>query len=232
MGAAVEAEAGMPPLPHRPHVLDPGRRHQQPDARVTHPERSQPLELLGEIEAESGAADHRVDLDRPHQVVRPEHGRGVGAEGLPERLDRVGWELEPGCGPVAAERSQVRGAGLEAGEEVEAGDAAPGAAASALAVERDHDRRPVVALGQARGDDPDDPGMPALPGDDDRRGLAKVLGQLAARRLGGRVDLLLGRAPLAVGAARARWRSPAARDSSSVRNSSTPRRPGRGAPPR
>ena len=148
--SASEAEARvLPLLPHRPHVLDPRRRHQQAHPGIAHPERRQPLELLGEVEAESGAADHRVDLDRPHQVIRPEHGCGVGAERLPEPVDRVGGELEAGGRPVAAERGEVRGAGLEAGQEVEAGDAAPRAAAAALAVERDHDRRPVVALGEA-----------------------------------------------------------------------------------
>ena len=68
-------------------------------------------------------------------------------------------------------------------------------------VERDDDRRPVVALDQARGDDPDDARMPALAGDDEPGASRRSLGQLAPGRLGGRVDLPLGRPPLGVGPA-------------------------------
>ena len=46
--------------------------------------------------------------------------------------------------------------------------------------------------------------MPALPRHHQRRCVSKVVGELAACRLGGRGHLLLGRAPLAVGAAQLR----------------------------
>ena len=64
-------------------------------------------------------------------------------------------------GLVAAVAEQVPGARVQAAEQVEGADRAAGAAAL-LAVERDQDRRPVVALGDPRGDDPDHAGMPAL----------------------------------------------------------------------
>ena len=146
----------------------------------------------------------------------------MGAERLTEAVDRGAGELEAGGGAVAAERGQVRRAGLERRQQVEAGDAAPRAAAAALAVERDHDRGAVVALGEARGDDPDHARVPALPGDHQRRRLAEVLGQLASRRLGGGVDLALGRPPLAVRAAELGGDLGSRAPSSSVRKSSTP----------
>ena len=86
----------------------------------------------------------------------------MGGERRAERLEVLGPQRQPGGGPVAAEALQVLGACLERGVQVEAGDAATGAAPSALAVEGDDDDRTVVALDQPRGDDPDHAGMPAL----------------------------------------------------------------------
>ena len=99
MRAAVEAEAGvLALLPHRPHVADPRRGDQQAHPGVAHPERGQPPQLLGEIEAEAGAADHRVDPLGPPQVLRPEHLCGVGGERLAEGVDALG----PSSSPAAA----------------------------------------------------------------------------------------------------------------------------------
>ena len=202
VGAAVEAEAGvLALLAHRPHVADAGGGDQQAHAGVAHPEGGQPAELLGQVEAEVGAADHRVDPLGSPQVLGAEQLGGVGGERLAEGVQALGPQLEPGGGAMPAEADQVLGAGLEPGKQVEAGDAAPRAAAAALAVEGDHDRRPVVALDQPRGDDPDHSGMPALAGDDQRRHLAQSLGELTAGRLGRRVDLALGGTPLAIGPA-------------------------------
>ena len=58
--ARVQAEARVPPLPHRPHVTNAGRGDEEVDAGVAGAERAQLLELLGEAEPEPGAADHHV----------------------------------------------------------------------------------------------------------------------------------------------------------------------------
>ena len=202
VGARVEVEPRMLALlPHRPHVTHARRRDEQPHAGVAHPERRQPAELLGEIEAEVGAADHRVDPLRSHQVLGAEHLGGVGGERLAEGVEALRLERQAGGRPVPAEAGQVLGACLQRGEQVEAGDAAPRAPSPALAVERDDDRRPVVALDHPRGDDPDHSRVPALSGHDQSRRLAQRIRQIAKGRLGLVRHLPLRGPALAVGPA-------------------------------
>ncbi len=197
--AAVQIEACVSaPFPHRPHVADPGAGDQQPHPWIAHPEGAEPAELLGQLEPEIGAADHRVDPLRAGQVLGAEDGGRVGREGLAKGVEVLGSQLQPGGRPVATEGGQVLGAGLEPGEQVEPGDAATRAPAPAFAVEGDHDRRPVMALDHARGDDPDHARVPALAGDDDRRRLHHLFRQLSPGGLGGVCDLALGRPALAV----------------------------------
>ena len=69
---------------------------------------------------------------------------------------------------------------------------------------------------------PTTPGCQPSPASDQRRRLAQLLRQLAPRRLGGGVDLPLGRPPLARWPGSAPPRSPRPAPSSSVSNSSTP----------
>ena len=64
-------------------------------------------------------------------------------------------------------RGEVLRARLQPAEQVERRDRAARAGAR-VAVERDEHARPVVALGDARGDDPDDARVPALAGEDVR----------------------------------------------------------------
>ena len=215
VGAAVEAEAGVLALPHRPHVADPRRGDHQPHPGVAHPERREPAQLLGELEAEADAADDGVDALGPSQVLGAEDRSRVGGEGLAERVEVLGPQREPGGGAMAAEAEQVLGAGLERREQVEAGNAAARAAPAPLAVERDDHDRAVVALDQARGDDADDAGVPALAGQDQPRRLAQMIGQLTPRRLGGGVDLALGRDAARSSPASAPPRSPRPAPSSS-----------------
>ena len=87
--------------------------------------------------------------------------------------------VQPGRGAMAAVALEMRRARVEPSEQVERGyrSARSGAA---LAVERDEHDRPVVALGEARGDDPDHARVPALAGEDVRGALA----QLGDLRLG------------------------------------------------
>ncbi len=67
--AAVEAEARMLAFPHLPHVADPRRWDHQPHPRVPHPEWGEASELLGELEPETDATDHRVDPLGAAQVL-------------------------------------------------------------------------------------------------------------------------------------------------------------------
>jgi hypothetical protein len=107
-----EREAGvLALLAHAGHVLEAGGRHQQGRLRVAHAERSQALELLGEVESQHAAGHHGVHaLDRD-QVLRRERLPGVRGEGGTERLDGTGVELHPGRHAVPAEAGQVAGAG-------------------------------------------------------------------------------------------------------------------------
>jgi len=72
--------------------------------------------------------------------------------------------VQPAAARVAAVAREVTRAGVQAGEQVERGDRAPGAR-SAIPVERDHQNRAVMALGQARGDDADHARMPVVSGE-------------------------------------------------------------------
>ncbi len=70
------------------------------------------------------------------RAVRQLRGRG-GGEGGAELVDAVGGELDARGGAVAAEAVELLGAGLERGEQIEAGDAAAGAAGAAVGVDRE-----------------------------------------------------------------------------------------------
>ena len=105
MGAAVEAEARVLALPHRAHVADPGRGHHQPHPRVAHPEGRQLPQLLGQLEAEPDAADHRVDPLRPPQLLGAEDRGRVRRESRAEGIEVLGPQRKPGGGAMAAESS-------------------------------------------------------------------------------------------------------------------------------
>ena len=100
---------------------------------------------------------------------------------------------------MPTEPNQVLGARLQSGKQVEAGNAASRASPTTLTIKRDHQDGPVVALDQARGDDPDHPGVPALTGDDEATSVSQVLGQRLQRRLRLIGNLALSGPPLAVG---------------------------------
>ena len=166
----MEAEAGVLALPHRPHVADPGRGDQQPHARVAHPERRQLPQLLGQLEAEADAADHRVDPLGPPQVLGPEHRGRVGGERLAEGVEVLGPQLRarrrPGgrrSPPGAPSRPRAPPAGRSRG------CCGPSRALRPRRRARSTTDRPVVALDQPRGDDPDHAGVPALAGEHQRR---------------------------------------------------------------
>ena len=140
----------------------------------------------------SNASRNASTSSRRDRQARPRRGGRRGAAGAARR--RAG-------------RRAGRTRGIERPEPV-----------PSLAVERDQDRRPVVALGDARGDDPDHARVPALARRARRRGR---VAELAHLRLGLEEDPLLDVAPLGVGGVEL-LRDRAARALSSVSSSSSP----------
>ena len=92
---------------------------------------------------------------------------------------------------MPAESLEQVAARADARVQIEAGDGAA-RALPLLAIERDEDRRPAELLDDARRDDADHAGMPALLGEHDAVGLVEVEGEHAPARLLERraVDLL------------------------------------------
>ena len=178
--AGLHGETDVLSLPHRPGVPEPGRGDEQRDAGVGGAEGRQALELLGQGEAELVAGHDGVGDLGGHEVVRCEDRRGVGLERGPERADLGGEDLAARGGAVSAVAGEVRGGGVQAREQVEPGDRAPRAGAP-VAVERHEHGRPVMALGDPRGDDPDHAGVPALAGENEG-------GRAALRRAGRRAS--------------------------------------------
>ena len=185
---------------HRADVADPGRGHQQPDLRVAVAERARGGRTA---RRPRGRGSRRRRRRRPARSAPAARRRATAAASARKASRKAstdsGLDLEARGGAVAAAADQVPLAGAQPGEQVVAGDAAARAAAG-LALERDQDDRLVVALGEPRGDDADDPRVPALPRDHQRR-VARVVRLLIAERLlGPAQDLLLGIAALAVAA--------------------------------
>ena len=202
VGAAVEAEAGVLALPHRPHVADPGRGDHQPHARVAHPERGQLPQLLGQLEPEPDAADHRVDPLGPAQVLGAEHRGRVGGERLAEGLEVLGPQREPGGGAVPAEarpgaRRRPRAPPSRSKPGMLRPDPRPPPSPSSEITTtgrwwRSTRREATI---------PTTPGCQPSPATTSPGASRSSLRQLPPRRLGGRVDLALGRPPLRVGPA-------------------------------
>src|SRR6202020_2891323 len=156
---------------------------QQRDRWIRAFERREHLELFGELHPELAASDERVDALGAHRRLALEQARGVRDERLPEVLETLARDLQAGGGAVPAIAREVPAARVQGAEQVEALDAATGSA-SAVSVQGDQHERPVIALDQARGDDPDDARMPAVPGEHVRGQLATRLAQLAEPALG------------------------------------------------
>ena len=198
VSAAVEAEARVLALPHRPHIANLGRGHKQPHAGIAHPERGQLPQLLSQIKPQRSPADHRIDPLGPLQILGPKHARGMGSKGLPKRIDVRLLQLQPGSSPMPTKAAQMLRASLQPGKQIEATDTAPRPTPRALTIERNHDHRPVMPLNHPRSDDPDHTGMPVVPSNNQPRSFPQVLGQIPQRRLGGVRNLPLSSPPLTI----------------------------------
>ena len=157
MGAAVEAEARV--LALRPSCRTSRTRAAGPAAAPRGcPSRTAPAARAPR--PARGRGRRRRPSRRSARSARrssgPEHARRRGRRRpRGRRRGSRPRSSSPAAARCPPKRVRCSAQASSAGEQVEAGDAAPRAAALALAVERDHDRRPVVALDQPRGDDPD-----------------------------------------------------------------------------
>ena len=161
---------------HRPHVGEPRRWDEQPHLGVADPERAEPAELLGNVEAKALAPHDRVDWLRCRSRVGSQDGGRVLAEGTAERVDAGAVDLDPRRRTVPSVGDEVVTAGAERRQQVEARVASPRPSPPPPGAERDEDGRHEMLLGEAGGDDADDPRMPPLAGEDER-GAARQLGR-------------------------------------------------------
>ncbi len=120
----------------------------------------------------SSATTRSVMCVERERAVEPEAraaGRPGSSRSSAMRVDRLPELLDArsvsSCRPAAClwppKRAQHRRARLERGQHVEARDAAAGSVRH-VAVDREHDRRPVERVHELRGDDADDAAVPAL----------------------------------------------------------------------
>ena len=150
------------------------------------------LELLGDQQAERPRrprSRRRVCERRsgpPGASTAADVRREGGAEGIHVLRRAISM---PGGGAVAAEALEVLGAGFEAGDAGRSrGCCGPSrgrrpSPSSAITI-----AGPPVALDHARGDDPDDAGVPALPGDHQTPAPARPRRAARAARLGRRAE--------------------------------------------
>jgi len=183
---------------HRPHVAHARGRDQEPDPGIPHAERSQSLELLGDVVAEALPSHHGVDRLRPQGPSLAENGAGVLRKSLPEDVDSLALDLQAGGGTMPAEPREVLGASLERREEVEIRHSSAGSSPVSIRVDPDQADGHAVPLGKAGSDDSDDSGVPALTREDQCGCRCELGRQIAARSLGRIQHLPLGVAPLPV----------------------------------
>ena len=155
----------------------------------------EPLQLLGERQAELAARRDRIHALDGHEQLGRQDVQGVALERVPKILEPFAPDRHPGRRPVPSVALEVAGAGVQGPEQVKARDAA-GRARPQIPVESDHHRGAMVALDHPRGHDPHHPGMPFLAGQD----VAAALALLGHLRLGFPHDALLDRPPLGVDA--------------------------------
>ena len=156
---------------HARRLGEPHGRGAKDRTTVPLTERGELLDLADGVERQAG--DRRLAVDRhlgqPQLLRHP--GRHLGEEGFPEGLDGVILDPQARRCRMAAAGEEMGAAGLERGENVEAGHApeAPRRRPPLMLVLGDDDDRAVVALGKPAGHDPHHARMPATAGEDQRR---------------------------------------------------------------
>ena len=114
MGAAVQAEPACLPSPiaRTSRTRAEGTSSRTPGLPI--PKRRELLQLLGEVEAEARAPDHRIDPLGALQVLWGQNRGRMCRKRRSKGIEVLGPQLQPGRGPVPAEAPQVLGAGLQA----------------------------------------------------------------------------------------------------------------------
>src|SRR3989449_1368966 len=135
--------------------------HEQGDAWIAEPERREARELCAEGERQLRAVDQRIDYgDRPKLFLR-QIGVGVCCKRSRKSIDLSRLDREPGRGSMPSKADEMLGTTGEAAVQVEAPDRAPRPFPPPLAPRDQHDR-PVIAIDEPGGDDPDDSLVPFL----------------------------------------------------------------------
>ncbi len=182
--AGVQRERDVAALADRARVGEVRGRDEQRHRRVAVAERREPLELLGERRA---SARRRPRRRRSRTCGTRSSGASTSAACAANDSRNastcVARDRQPGGGAVPAVAVEVAAARGQPAEQVERRDRAarPGALG---AVERDQHRRPVVALGDPRGHDPDHARVPALGGEHVGRRRARARPPAPRRRTG------------------------------------------------
>ncbi len=196
--AGLDREAQVLVLPHRPPVAAARAGDEQRPARGC-PCRTGRAPPAPRRVSRPSSAPPTTASTRSRRTSRSSVSRSATAA---SNAARNASRLSAGSArPAAARwppwRPSTSAQACSAAEQVEAGDRAtrPRPGRGVLRVERDQDGRAVVALGDPRGDDPDDARVPVVGAQDVGRPLAE-LGDLA---LGLPADPLLDRAALDVG---------------------------------
>jgi hypothetical protein len=178
-----EAEARVASLADRTYVGKAGRRHEQVGPGVAHPERPQPLELIGEPVRHRIAGDNGIHVLHGDEIVRVQSRAGVGDEVRTKRGESFEPDLEANRHPMTAEADQVVLAGRKPRVQVVWADAPARAPSAPVTVECDEDGGAVMALHETGGDDPHDAGVPALAGEHEQW-LVALLARLSDLSLG------------------------------------------------
>ena len=142
------------PVNRTPRTPNTGLAFPAPHGSRWRAMRSRLVRRLGELELE-------IHPLLRAEIVRAERLAGDAAEALAELLEPLAPDGEPRGHLVAAVALEQVAAGVQRGVQIEPRDA-PARAFADVAVERDQERRPAVALDHARRDDPDHPGVPTV----------------------------------------------------------------------
>ena len=173
-----------------------GAEHRPP---VGLSERGQPLDLFDRVQRHARQRRLSVEheLGAPERVGQP--AIHLGPKRLAKRLDGPVLDPQPGGRRMAAAGHQMLPAGVQCGMHVEPRHAAHAARRGARAerILGDHHDRPVPALREAAGDDPDHARLPAAVGEHER-GVGVRLEPLDRLLRGRERDAPLGRLALGI----------------------------------
>ncbi len=156
-------------------ILDPAGTVDHLDAagtkdrpRIAGPERRQRRHLRRDLFADRSERQGAVDPDPGPEIVRVQALFRVVVHARPQLANAARLDREAGRLLVAAELDHRVPARLERSQHVEGRNAAARSVGD-VAIDRDHDCRPMKRVHELGRDDPDDPAVPAFTRHDDDR---------------------------------------------------------------